>query len=83
MAFLVRLSAYPPEDGAYPALVGDDEVREYVDASTAREMLQALVSSVGGLLGESQGLWELWMEWEMRALSNESGDTRYVANPSS
>lgn len=74
----MRLSAYPPDEGAFPHLAGDAEVREYVDTATARTMLQALVDAAAGLLPESQGLWQLWMDWELRILAAAKGNARWV-----
>jgi len=80
--FIISLSAFPaPAEEGYPTLEGDDEVKEYVDADTVRNMVSAIVSSAFGLLNQSQELWQLWMDWELRVFDASTGSARYVIDP--
>ncbi|GMK58444.1 hypothetical protein CspeluHIS016_0504760 [Cutaneotrichosporon spelunceum] len=64
-AFLVGLTA---SEG----ITGDDEVREYLNAETLRDMLRNLAGRCNGLMNSSQ-VWQTWIDWEVSLLDGLSG----------
>lgn len=66
--FLIDLST-PVAEGK---VTGDDEVREYLNAETLRDMLREFAVRVNGLLNSSQAVWQLWIDWELSLLDGLS-----------
>ncbi len=73
-AFLVSLTA-EGIDGT----VGDDEVREYLNAETLRGMLRDLSQRANIILSAGE-VWQTWIDWELSLLEHLSGADRWVAS---
>lgn len=57
-------------------LQADLEVTEYLSPETVREMLRGINTRASGLMNQSQPLWQLWMDWELRLLDASHGEEK-------
>lgn len=42
-------------------------------------MLNSIATRANGLLDQSQALWQLWMDWELRLLAAADGEEKWVS----
>lgn len=57
----------------------DEEVSAFLDVGTTRGLIKAAVDLGNGLLSESQQLWQLWIDWELRLLEGAKGTEKQEA----